>query len=388
MNSVPIGALIERVQSWSPAREPERNFAYIDLGSVDNSRKVITGATLVLGAEAPSRARQIVATGDILVSTVRPNLNAVAVVPPSLDGATASTGFTVLRPSPKVDGRYLFHWVRSREFVCDMVRRATGASYPAVSDRIVKDSIVPTPHLSEQRRIAAILDRADAIRTKRRQVLAHLKSLAHSTFHEMFGAPSSWADRGPMTTIGELARSIDYGTAAKAGASGEWPILRMGNLTDEGRINLSDLKYLDLSPAEVPKYTTCPGDMLFNRTNSKEKVGKAAVVRTQQPFALAGYLIRVRFENAAIAEFVAAYLRSTHGRAVRLSRAKAAVNQANISASEMRKIGLTLPPTFKVELFAERIAKIEAFRATFLHALQTDEELFASLQSRAFRGEL
>ena len=269
-----------------------------------------------------------------------------------------------------------------------MVRKATGANYPAVSDRIVKDSRIPAPPLTEQRRIAAILDHADALRAKRRQVLAHLDSLTQSIFHDMFGSPETWPGRWPMSTIGEQAESVQYGTSSKAGAAGKWPILRMGNLTDDGRLDLSDLKRIDLAAKDVPKYTLHPGDMLFNRTNSVEKVGKSAVVDTDETFAFAGYLVRVRFNPTCRSEFVATYLTSPHGVSVRRRLAKAAVNQANISASEMRRIPIADPPLEIQARFAERLEAIKGRRAAVEHALGTDDELFASLQSRAFRGEL
>ncbi|MGN6364500.1 restriction endonuclease subunit S [Asticcacaulis taihuensis] len=166
-----IGGLIEKVETWNPIREtPDDEFAYIDLSSVDNLTKTITGNQSVVGSNAPSRARQRVNAGDILVSTVRPNLNGVARVPDNLDGATASTGFCVLRPkATKLDASYLFHWVQSSAFVDDMVRKATGASYPAVSDKIITQSEIPLPPLDEQKRIATILDQADALRRLRQR---------------------------------------------------------------------------------------------------------------------------------------------------------------------------------------------------------------------------
>ena len=136
-----------KTKSWNPGRSAEnRLIRYIDLSSVDRESKAVLGATEVMAHEAPSRARQLVRRGDVLVSTVRPNLNGVAAVPPDLDGATASTGFTVLRPKPdRLDGRYLFHWVRTPYFIRDMTNKATGASYPAVSDKIVLGSRIPLP---------------------------------------------------------------------------------------------------------------------------------------------------------------------------------------------------------------------------------------------------
>ncbi|WP_447646177.1 hypothetical protein [Nocardioides zeae] len=108
-------------------------------------------------------------------------------------------------------------------------------------------SLAKVPSLPEQRRIAAILDHADALRAKRRQVITHLDSLTSASFLQAFGLPQSWPTRWPMGTIGDIAASVDYGTSGKAGPAGEWPILRMGNVTDDGRLNLGNLKYIDLS---------------------------------------------------------------------------------------------------------------------------------------------
>ena len=146
--TVPIRSLVESIENWNPGRtDGEDTFDYIDLSSVDSETKEIIGARTLACSEAPSRARQLVAAKDVLVSTVRPNLNGVAFVPDELDGATASTGFCVLRSDhTKLHDRYLFHWLTAPRFVSAMVNLATGASYPAVSDRIILDSQIPIPH--------------------------------------------------------------------------------------------------------------------------------------------------------------------------------------------------------------------------------------------------
>ncbi|MGE0112928.1 hypothetical protein [Aquabacterium sp.] len=175
--SVPLKALVSQVSTWNPLKSEHDgdSFDYIDLSALDQELKAITGARTIPCAEAPSRARQLVRADDVLVSTVRPNLNGVAMVPQKLDGATASTGFCVIRANREVlDPSYVFHWVRSPRFVSNMVSLATGASYPAVSDRIVFDSEIPLPTLEEQCRVAAILDKADALHAKRREAMAQL----------------------------------------------------------------------------------------------------------------------------------------------------------------------------------------------------------------------
>lgn len=185
---VPLGELLTEVDTVDPFRDfGEREFTYVDLSAVDQQTKVISAPVRVRGVAAPSRAKQALKSGDIVVSTVRPNLNAVAQVGSELQGAIGSTGFSVLRPTEKLDRRYLFHWVRSPRFVAQMVRRATGASYPAVSDRIIRASRVWLVPLDEQRRIARILDAADALRMARRQALNRLDDLLGAVFTQMFG---------------------------------------------------------------------------------------------------------------------------------------------------------------------------------------------------------
>jgi type I restriction enzyme, S subunit len=295
-------------------------------------------------------------------------------------------GVAGLEPGPLLDPNYLWH---SLTFLTPaLVMKGRGATFLQVTRDDIADLSMDMPSLEEQRRIAAILDQADALRAKRRQVLAHLDALSRSIFRDMFGDPGEWPDRWSMATIGDAAASVQYGTSAKAGAVGAWPILRMGNITDRGRIDSTDLKYLDLADADISKYTVRRGDLLFNRTNSAEKVGKAAVVRDETPFALAGYLVRVRMRPIADPEFVSAYLGSDHGRAIRRGMAKLAVNQANISASELKKIPIALPPMDLQRRFARLVAKIESQRSRIEASLAKDGELFEVLQSRAFSGQL
>ena len=207
-----IGDVTSRVETWDPLSSMSSGlFNYIDISSVDRESKQVSATQLILPSDAPSRARQIVKFRDILVSTVRPNLNAVAEIPERLDGATASTGYCVLRPDiSRIDARYLYFWVRSSGFIDEMVKRATGASYPAVSDKIVKDSKIPLPPLPEQKRIAAILDKADSIRRKRQAALNLVDSLSQGLFLDIFGSVVSAAYKFPSVRLGGVTSFIDY----------------------------------------------------------------------------------------------------------------------------------------------------------------------------------
>ena len=209
---------IVSVTSWNPrTSELSGDFDYIDLSSIDQASKAITRVTETAPKNAPSRARQVVASGDILVATVRPNLNAVAEVPVELDGATASTGFCVLRPDPrKLDSRYLYHWVRTDYFVREMVKLATGANYPAVSDRIVKNSLMPFPEIIGQKRIATILDKADILRRKRQQAIDLADQFLRSVFLDMFGDPVTNPKGWEIKKFGEVEK-LDRGKSKHKG---------------------------------------------------------------------------------------------------------------------------------------------------------------------------
>src|SRR5438105_3663390 len=113
----PLGELVRRTEQRDPRENPTEEFCYVDIAGVDNERKVIVASKQLVGADAPSRARKVIREGDVIVSTVRPNLNAVALVPNKLDNQICSTGFSVLRPSEKVMSSYLYAFVRSPLFI-------------------------------------------------------------------------------------------------------------------------------------------------------------------------------------------------------------------------------------------------------------------------------
>ena len=152
---VNLGAVCEQVRTYDPASEPEAEFTYIDIGSIDNATKQIAEPKKLLGKQAPSRARQLVKANDVLVSTTRPNLNAVALVPEALDNEVCSTGFCVLRANRKlVEPTYLFGFVQSEPFIHALTDLVRGALYPAVTNKQVLSQLICLPPLVEQQQIA------------------------------------------------------------------------------------------------------------------------------------------------------------------------------------------------------------------------------------------
>ncbi len=145
---------IERV---NPANAPDDEFWYVDISSIDSALKIISTPTKIKGKFASVRARQLIHTNDVLVSTTRPNLNAVAQVPDSYDGQIGSTGFCVLRCGNELDSDYLFHFGRSSFFINSLSSLVQGALYPAVTDKQVFAQSIPWVPIEKQRQIAARL---------------------------------------------------------------------------------------------------------------------------------------------------------------------------------------------------------------------------------------
>lgn len=294
--------------------------------------------------------------------------------------------FNVKENRNLVDRKYLYHAVRAA--MASIRSKIHGATMQHITKPEFEAVPLALPPLDEQRRIAAILDKADALRQKRRQAIAKLDELAQATFLEMFGDPVTNPMGWPKCTIGDLITEASYGSSGKAGADGEFPMLRMNNITYTGGWNFSDLKYIDYSPKEAAKYLLKKGDLLFNRTNSKELVGKTAVYRRDDVMSFAGYLIRVRANEKANTEFISAFLNSKSGKNLLLNMCKSIVGMANINAQELRSIPITQPPRKLQDNFAKIIAHLETEREKHTQASNMSDKFFTSLQSRAFSGDL
>ena len=219
-------------------------------------------------------------------------------------------GVAGLRAGPSLNARYLWHWLSFTNPL--LVSKGRGATFLQVNKGDIGELPIDLPTLPAQSRIAAILDKAEALRTKRREALSYLDSLAQSIFVEMFGDPATNPKKWPVTKIGNLLESASYGTSEKSKVSGQFAVLRMNNITRTGDMDLTDLKYMDLNPSEYERYLVRAGDVLFNRTNSAELVGKTAVYRGMEPMAYAGYLIRLRTNADNDPEYLAAFLNTPY----------------------------------------------------------------------------
>lgn len=391
---VQIGRYAEKVRTWNPTAGSEGVFRYIDLSSVDKSRKIIDLDSVVeiSTVDAPSRARQLVVTGDVLVATVRPNLNGVAVVPTELNGATASTGYCVLRADEKnLHGRYLYYWVQTNYFVEEMLSKATGANYPAVSDKVIKESQIPLPPLPEQKRIAAVLDKVDAIRRKRQYTIELADDFLRAVFLKMFGDPMTnpkgWAI-DYLQNMGTFKNGLNY-KRDDVGASVRF--LGVGDFKSlhriEGVNTLSEIQ-LDSLPSEG--YLLRNGDLVFVRSNGNGAlVGRCVTVYPgDEKLAFSGFCIRFRISSDCIdSEYLGYLFRMPSVRNAMLKGGQGA-NIQNINQEKLSEIAIPIPPAELQKCFVRLVEAFKDFQVKNNISLDEGHSLFKSISQKAFSGVL
>lgn len=204
---------------------------------------------------------------------------------------------------------------------------------------------IPVYDENRQQEIVDRLNRISELIEKRQEQLVQLSELVKSRFIELFGVYPSNPKGWETATIRDIVADVRYGSSRPAVDGGKYPYLRMNNITYGGELDLTDTKRIDIPDNELDKCTVRRGDVLFNRTNSKELVGKTCVYNRDEMMVLAGFVIRVRVTERVLPEFLSAFLNMDFSKQMLLGMCKAAIGQANINAQEMQNIGIYLPPT-------------------------------------------
>ena len=236
----------------------------------------------------------------------------------------------------------------------------------------------------EQIAIVDCLNAVTHVITSRQQQLQKLDELVKARFVEMFGAyplnPMGWK----KGTIRDVVADVRYGSSRPAVDGGKYPYLRMNNITYGGELDLSDVKRIDVPENELEKCTVRRGDVLFNRTNSKELVGKTCVYDRDEMMVLAGFVIRVRVNDLVLPEFLSAFLNTDFSKRTLLGMCKAAIGQANINAQEMQSIGIYIPPIERQQEFVQFKNQTDKSKVAIQKALDEAQLLFDSLMQKYF----
>ncbi len=388
MKLEPIGNLVSRVSQCDPGALGKDWITYLDISSIDRESKQIIAPARIAAATAPSRARQQVRAEDVLVSTVRPNLNAVARVPRQLHDDIASTGFCVLRPSKnRVCPSYLFYFTQTDRFVSHLMRISTGASYPAVTDNDIFETQIPLPSLNEQQRIAEQLEQADRLRRTRRYALELSDSFLPAAFLELFGDPKHNEKCWEQVLWGDLVRiSSGHAFKLKEYSHGGVRLLQIANVSF-GQIDWSISAFLpEKCLVEYSDIVLQPGDLVIalNRPIIGPRI-KFAVLREKDcPSILYQRVGKFNLKtNAMLQPFLCGFMSSNffyH----ELKKRLAGSDQPYINPSDLESVPVPVPPIPLQQQFAALVARHERLRATQREALRQAEHLFQTLLHRAF----
>ena len=333
MTRVCLGDAAREIKQKAPAGQelPTVGLEHLDPGEIELVR---------WDEDAETTFTKAFSKGQVLFGRRRAYLRKAAVAP--FDGV-CSGDITVIAAKSNLSPRLLPFIIQNDALFEHAVTNSAGSLSPRVKWQSLSQFEFELPSIDKQEELADILWAAQETRSHYRQLLTTCNDVVKSQFVEMFGGPDPADSQLPIASIGELATDIRYGTSRKANDYGDYKYLRMNNITDEGRLDLSDLKYISLTGSDLENAQVIKGDLLFNRTNSREKVGKTCVFTENDPMVIAGYIVRVRFDSRVESGYVSAFLNTQYGKALLRKMAKGAVGQANISAKEMARIELPLP---------------------------------------------
>ena len=274
-----------------------------------------------------------------------------------------------LLPKSVVLPEYLFYVVKHMH----LEKYFSGATIPHIYFRDYQNEEFTLDDLNKQHEVVTTLRKVESVIENRQQQLEKMDELIKARFVELFGVyplnPKGWE----TATIRDIVTDVRYGSSRPAVDGGKYPYLRMNNITYGGELDLTDTKRIDIPDNELDKCTVRRGDVLFNRTNSKELVGKTCVYNRDEMMVLAGFVIRVRVTERILPEFLSAFLNTDFSKRMLLGMCKAAIGQANINAQEMQDIGIYLPPTElqrQFVQFKEQTDKSKLFLTFFAFSLQ------------------
>lgn len=304
----------------------------------------------------------------------------------------------------KIDVNYIRNTIESPLINSVLTKQTKVTSIPNLTLEIIKDCPIPLPPLSEQQRI---VERIEELFAKLDEAKERLQEVADSfavrkaaILHKAFTgeltkqwrwengvSDESWEEK----TIGEICSSLKYGTSKKSSDDGEVVVLRMGNLQN-GEIDWSNLAYTS-DEEDIKKYLLKSGDVLFNRTNSPELVGKTSIYRGEMPAIYAGYLIKLDYEkNIVVGDYLNYYLNSSKAKEYYMQVKTDGVSQSNINAKKIGEFEIPLPTLSEqheiVRLIDDLLARERAAKQATEQALASIDLMKKSILARAFRGEL
>jgi type I restriction enzyme S subunit len=288
--------------------------------------------------------------------------------------------------SKRVDTRYLLRFLQSQDFYLLTGRTAV----PAIRSSILRAVKVPLPPLAEQQRIAAILDKADAVRRKRQQTLDLADQFLRSAFLGMFGAPvtnpKGWPERR-LDSFAEIRGGVTKGRKLGGHHVATVPYVRVANVQD-GFLDLREVKQIQVLDTDVDKYRLLRGDVLLTEGGDPDKLGRGAVWTGEiDPCIHQNHIFSVRVDaHVAEPQYISTLLGSAYGKRYFLRAGKQTTGIATINRTQLGKFSALLPPVEVQRRYADLAKRVEKARARYADAGESSDALLGASAHRAFQA--
>ena len=346
---------------------------------------------VIVGGDLRTKTQQVCRAGDLIFAEIDAKVGGYGVIPDDLDGAIVSSHYFLFTiDEDRVERRFLELALKNPGFQDQIIARGS-TNYAAIRAEQVLELRVPLPDRIQQRRVVAFLDNVFALQARvqvlntRAALLA--AALLPATVKQLFnsGIRRGW----PLRPLAEGLVEMRYGTSQAASPEPiGTPVLRMGNI-QSGALDTSDLKYIDLGDSERRRLLLRRGDILVNRTNSAELVGKCAVFDRNDEYVFASYIIRLRVDPDRLDPyFVAYYINSPVGRRYMFDNRKQMTGQANINSKTLSALPLPFAPLSEQRQAVERINEIRAQAAAARQLAARMTNILAALRVSLIRERL
>jgi len=360
----------------------------IDGGSVDYERD-----TLFIDERThQALGRSQIRPGDVLVS-IAGTIGRAGIVPENAPILNCNQAVAIVRTKVSVFRPFLRHWLESSDAQMQMVGATVTGTISNLSLSQLGNLRIPLPPLVEQRRIAMILDQAEALRAKRHASLAQIDTFMQSIFLDLFGDPATnpkgWPDSKTLGDVADIVSGVTKGRDLRGSIVREVPYLAVVNVQDRS-LNLSLVKTIEATEDEIHRYKLLPNDLLLTEGGDPDKLGRGTLWNNELPECIhQNHIFRVRLTAPEVHPLFLNWLvGSQRGKRYFLRSAKQTTGIASINMTQLRSFPMLFPPMALQVEFARRVAFTERLTNICRASLAELRTLFTSVQQRAFRGEL
>lgn len=368
-----------RVQSFEGIRR------YLSTGDLQEST---TSFVEVTYTDKPSRADIFVSPGDVLFARMK-GTKKVLEIDRSLADIIVSTGFAVLRPTEKCNGKFLSIYLKSDDFERQKEKYCSGAIQPAITNAGIKKITVPFPLLDDQKRIAHLLGKVEGLIARRKQHLQQLDDLLKSVFLEMFGDPVRNEKGWDTAEIEKLCKAVidcPHSTPVYRDEKTGYYCVRSGDIVD-GYLDLSKTLHVgwDVYGERIKRYTPQIGDIVYSREGGR--LGNAARILGGESICLGQRIMLFKANEENSLDFLWALLESRSFK-TKLQGLVGGGAAPRVNIKDLKKITVIQPPNDIQTQFSRITKRIDQIKSRYQQSLADLETLYGALSQKAFKGEL